>query len=52
MKIYNRDDLDEKALGRLLTTEQLSLLFDLVAEAGRRFLIRLRGRAAGSPIDR
>ena len=35
MKIYNRDDLDEKALGRLLTTEQLSLLFDLVAEASQ-----------------
>ncbi len=35
MKIHNRDDLDEKALGRLLSAEQLSLLFDLVTEASQ-----------------
>jgi hypothetical protein len=35
MKIYQRDDLDQKALGRLLNDEQMSVLLDLVLEASR-----------------
>ena len=35
MKSYHRDDLDRKALGRLLSEKQLSVLFDLVHEASR-----------------
>lgn len=34
MRNYTRDDLDEKALRRLLSEDQLSALFDLVIEIG------------------
>ncbi len=33
MPNYSRDDLDEKALHRLLTKDQLSTLFNLIFEA-------------------
>ena len=35
MKNCHRDDLDKKALGRLLSEQQLSVLFDLVFEASQ-----------------
>ena len=34
MKTYNRDDLDERALKRLLNDNQLSALFKLVLQTG------------------
>jgi hypothetical protein len=35
MKSYQRNDLDKKALGRLMNEEQLSTLFDFVLEASQ-----------------
>jgi len=35
MKTFQRDDLDKKALGRLLNDQQMSVLLDLVLEASQ-----------------
>ncbi len=46
MKTYQRDDLDQKALGRLLNDQQLSVLLDLVLEASQMLFDSVGGQGS------